>query len=497
MPTFEEVVARKQEVEQHYLALPGVTGIDVGFKEVGGRTTAELSIRVHVAQKKDRVPAAERVPADIDGIVTDVLERNYELQVVSHQLDVSAQADTTHYAALEGGISMGPSRAIGGFIFAGTLGAIVMDNANNQRAALTNFHVACVDNSWHVGDRMVQPSRIDTGSVPADEFGAIVRATLSSNVDGAVISVDSGKSTSCQVVEIGQVRGTKAATLGMSVRKRGRTTGLTYGSVDGLASTVNIDYGDGIGVRTLSNQVSIKADTTRNALFSDHGDSGSVIVDDSGYVVGLLFAGAGAGTIANPIAAVLSELNVAICTGKLIIKDLKDGLKDFIKDKDKELRKDVIKDKEVIKDRKDLIKDKEWAKEQVKEKDHKELRKDLLPDNKRLKDVVDHQPKRIGDNWPIPDPGPVDPGPFDPGPFEPGPRNPGTGALEQRLAALEQQLGALSSFITSDLRPDLSTGAFAQEPDLSEEELSALREELTQQAAAAASAKAEFDTPTR
>ena len=156
MASFEEILARKQEVEDHYLGLPGVTGIDVGFKEVDGQTTNQLAIRVHVAQKKDRVPVNQRVPADIDGIVTDVLQRDYEPQVASAALDMSALADTTHYATLQGGVSMGPSRVIGGSIFAGTLGAIVIDNVTNQHAALTNFHVACVDSTWHVGDRQRQ-----------------------------------------------------------------------------------------------------------------------------------------------------------------------------------------------------------------------------------------------------------------------------------------------------------------------------------------------------
>lgn len=467
MATVNELIAIKAQVEAQYLGQPGVTGIDVGFKEVGGRTTDQLAIRVHVARKLARVSAAQRVPAEIDGIVTDVLERNYEPQILSQAIDVSAQADTTHYATLQGGISMGPSRAIGGSIFAGTLGAIVIDQATNKHAALTNFHVACVDSTWSVGDRMVQPSRIDTGVVPGDEFGALLRATLSGAVDGAVVSIDEAKSSACTVAEIGQVRGTKAATLGMSVRKRGRTTGLTYGSVDGVSATVNVDYGDGIGAKTLTNQVSIKTDTTKNPVFSDHGDSGSVIVDDDGYVVALLFAGAGTGTVGNPIASVLSELNISMCTGKSIIKDIKDGRKDFIKDKDKdkELRKDLAKDKEL---RKDLIKD-------------KELRKEFANDNKVVKDISDTPRKRIGDNLPIPDPG--------------GPVQGGSPALDARLAALEAQLAALTSFISGDLRPDLSAGAFAGETDLSEADLAGLRAELAQQADDAVAAKAEFDAP--
>jgi hypothetical protein len=338
---------------------------------------------------------------------------------------------------------MGPSRVVNGSIFAGTLGAIVIDNATNQHAALTNFHVACVDNTFHNGDRMVQPSRIDTGVVPADEFGSLVRETLSANVDGAVISIDAGRPNQCQIVDIGLVRGTAVATLGMAVRKRGRTTLLTYGMVDGLSFSVNIDYGDGIGVKTLTNQISIAADTTRNPLFSDHGDSGSVIVNDAGFVVGLLFAGAGTSTVANQIAAVLSELNLSMCVGKTILKDIKEGRKDLIKDK--------------------------------------EIRKDLLPDNKILKDVRDGITKPVGDNFP--GPGPVE--------TQPG----GQAALEQRLAAVEGMLGQLTGFIGQELRPDLAGSAYSGEPQLSDADVTQLRAELQQQVDDAVAAKAELDAP--
>ena len=461
MSSIAELVAIKERVEAEYLARPGVTGIDVGYKVVGGVQTDEVAIRVHVEKKKDSVPKAQRVPASIDGAVTDVLERKYELQVVSRPLDFSAQADTTHYATLQGGISIGPSRAIGGFVFAGTLGAIVTDNVSGKKAAVTNFHVACVDSGWHVGDRQVQPSRVDTGTVPGDEFGAILRAVLSSHVDGAVLSIDAGKTTAGTIVDIGTVNGTKPATLGMVVRKRGRTTGLTHGSVDGLSLTVSVDYGDGLGVHTLTNQVSIATDTSQNPLFSDHGDSGSVIVDSTGAVVALLFAGSGTNTVGNPIASVLSELNIAIPKGKSILKDIKDGRKDFIKDKDKELRMDFIKDKEL---RKDVIKD-------------KELKKELVVDGKRLKDIKDV--------FKAPD------GPFDPG--DPGDGPGFGGGFSDRLAQLEGRLGSLESFISPDLRPDLTSSAFGAEDDLSDDEIAALRAEAERQVAASATAKSDLD----
>lgn len=462
MSSIAELVAIKERVEEEYLARPGVTGIDVGYKVVGGVQTDEVAIRVHVEKKKASVPKAQRVPASIDGVVTDVLERTYELQVVRTPLSVSAQADTTHYATLQGGISIGPSRAIGGFVYSGTLGAIVTDNVSGQKAALTNFHVACVDSGWHVGDRQVQPSRGDTGVVPGDEFGAILRAVLSSHVDGAVLSIDAGRTTAGTVVDIGTVNGTKPATLGMTVRKRGRTTGLTHGSVDGLSLTVSVDYGDGLGVHVLTDQVSIATDTTQNPLFSDHGDSGSVIVDSTGAVVALLFAGSGTNTVGNPIASVLTELNVAIPKGKSILKDIKDGRKDFIKDKDKELRKDIIKDKEL---KKEVIKD-------------KELKKELIIDGKRLKD--------IRDVFKGPDI------PFDPRDPGDGPGF-GGGGFSDRLAELEGRLGSLESFISPELRPDLTSGAFGAEDELSSDEIAALRAEAERQVTDAAAAKSDLD----
>jgi hypothetical protein len=491
MATVDEIIAIKERVEAQFLGAPGVTGVDVGYKEVGGQATDQVAIRVHVAAKTDDIPADQRVPAEIEGVLTDVLERRYELQVLTQQVaEVSPQADTTHYATLQGGVSMGPSRVVNGSIFAGTLGAIVIDSVSNQHAALTNFHVACVDSTFTIGDRMVQPSRIDTGVVPADEFGSLARETLSANVDGAVIAIDSGRASQCEIADIGAVRGTAAAALGMAVRKRGRTTLLTYGSVDGVSGSVTIDYGDGIGSKTLTNQISIATDTTRNPLFSDHGDSGSVIVNDSGFVVGLLFAGSGTSTVANPIAAVLSELNISICVGKSIIKDIKDGRKDLIKDggkdlvKDKEVRKELIKEKEF---RKDLIKDKELVKDSIKDKEIKETKELVSETSKLMKDVRDAVRKPVAE---IPGQGP--------GPVETQPG--GQAALEQRLAAMEQRLGQLTGFIGPDQRPDLAGSAYSgepasAEPALGDADVTQLRAELQQQVDQAVAAKAELDAP--
>ena len=59
----------------------------------------------------------------------------------------------------------------------------------------------------------------------------------------------------------------------------------------GTDLSVKIPYGDGLGEVILTNQIDIEVDPARSAKFGTHGDSGSVVVNDKGEVVGLYFAG--------------------------------------------------------------------------------------------------------------------------------------------------------------------------------------------------------------
>lgn len=321
----------KESVEADLLAKNNVVGVDIAEKETGGRKTGELSIVVFVDSKKplSKVPKKDQVPAEINGVKTDVQEISVELQTSSAlrrvEADFSAFVDGAQYTTLEGGISMGPLRSVhldppdvpssGNYIFVGTLGALVRDRASGATMALTNFHVACVNNTWTVGDRMVQQALNDGGNA-SGQFGSLTRATLSDAVDGAVVTLDAGKAWSASVHDVGDVAGTQAATVGMNVQKRGRTTEHTYGQIVSTDFTVTINYGSDVGSHTLHHQIRIAPDTTRNPRFSDHGDSGSVILTDDRHVVGLLYGGStdGSMTFANPIASVLDELSVDLLT---------------------------------------------------------------------------------------------------------------------------------------------------------------------------------------
>lgn len=325
----------KERVERDLIAQPGVVGVDIAEKETGGQPTGELSIVVFVEKKlaSSRVPTSQQIPEEIDGIKTDVQELVIELQA-GHAVRLEGEyplVDPAAYPTLSGGIGIGPLRSVflsppdvpaaGNYVFVGTLGAMVRDRASGATMALTNFHVACVNNTWSVGDRMVQPSLVD-GGTGAGQFGSLTRAVLDASTDGAVITVDAGKTWSASVTGIGDVNGQAAATIGMAVQKRGRTTEHTFGTVVSTDFSVSIDYGTGVGVVLLTHQVRIQTDTSRSTRFSDHGDSGSVVVDSNRNVVGLLFAGSNDGTwtFANPIQAALDDLGVDLLLAPSIPK---------------------------------------------------------------------------------------------------------------------------------------------------------------------------------
>jgi hypothetical protein len=330
-----EIRPVKERVEDELLSRPGVTGVDINEKVTKGKKTGQMAIVVFVAKKepKNKLKSDELIPEEIDGIPTDVVEEEIVLHVAANAIaEVEAQIDASAYSTLQGGISIGPCRSVylsppdvptaGNYVFVGTLGAIVRDRATGAMMALTNFHVACVDSGWAVGDSQTQPGRVDGGSCPSGKFGGIVRAVLSDHVDGSVISIDASKASACTIAEIGNVKGTAAASVGMAVRKRGRTTGLTYGSVASVDYSTSVDYGDGLGTHVLKNQIRVDVDASKSTQFGDHGDSGSVVVDASNKVIGLHFAGNTAGTVgvANPIQFVLDELSVDICTsGNLLV----------------------------------------------------------------------------------------------------------------------------------------------------------------------------------
>lgn len=311
----------KRMVEDEFLARPGVIGVDIGEKIAAGRPTGRAAIVVYVHQKRHSQRFA--IPVEVGGVPTDVVEDSFVL----HRAVISSDGveGAERHESLVGGIGVGPCRAIrfvppdvevpGDYLVVGTLGALVVSRAPaRQVMGLTSFHIACVDDAWSVGDPMAHPSRVDGGHPLVDQIGSLSRAALSGTVDGAALLLARHRHVLPEVVGLGPVTGSARASVGSLVRKRGRTTGLTEGVVASTDAAVSLDFGNGIGVRTLRDQIRVQG--APGGRFADHGDSGAVLMDEGNRIVGLYCAGNAAGTLgfANPVHQVLDQLDVDVLT---------------------------------------------------------------------------------------------------------------------------------------------------------------------------------------
>ena len=115
----------------------------------------------------------------------------------------------------------------------------------------------------------------------------------------------------------GAIQGVRSFSAGASgalyqsarVCKAVRTTGYTEGRVVGVTGVTDVDYAG--GTARFVDQIVIEATIDNVGSFSDSGDSGSAILNDDHELAGLLFAGNGSHTMANPISDVISQLRNA------------------------------------------------------------------------------------------------------------------------------------------------------------------------------------------
>lgn len=221
-----------------------------------------------------------------------------------------------------GGVSVGHLD-----VTAGTLGSRAIGLTapwNNRHLILSNNHVLANSNGGRVGDSIIQPGVADGGRHPGDQIAVLAR-WVPINFGGAPNFVDAAIGWAWHE----RVRGEQyylsgsspayyrtgttplAASLGLNVGKSGRTTGLTQGRVTQIGVSVNVNFGGG-RVALFRNQIAIQS-VNRNP-FSAGGDSGSLIWHWAAdrRPVGLLFAGGGGTTFANPIGNVLSALNIRL-----------------------------------------------------------------------------------------------------------------------------------------------------------------------------------------
>ena len=284
--------AQEQGHLEHLDDLPrfarGVEGIGI----------AEDVIRIYVLDGDDD---AVEIPSEIEGLRAE--------RVFTTGFRILAPPRQSALSPAPCGVSIGHYN-----ITAGTLGCLV--DIPNARCILSNNHVLANSNAAAVGDDIMQPGPVDgTSARPARriagltdyeplKFGGGVN-----HIDAAIASLDDPSSAIPTIMAIGRHANPPiAAFINQSVAKHGRTTGLTFGTVADISFDGNVIFNGNLAY--FEDQIAIVG---KYGSFSAAGDSGSLILDNpASHPVGLLFAGDGTHTLANPIQSVLNRFGATI-----------------------------------------------------------------------------------------------------------------------------------------------------------------------------------------
>jgi uncharacterized repeat protein (TIGR02543 family) len=279
----------RKTLEQELLPLAGAGFVGITHSEAEGK----IIVFVENEQAKQRMPCSFEgyaVRTEVTGKI-----QAFSTQVAEPLIDVSAER-RSNVRPLVGGISLSAYVTKGGgyYLYAGTLGMVTYNNK-----ILSNAHVIAMNpdtyNFLNTGTPIIQSGSYDGGGSGnrVGELQAYININFSPNAknyaDAAIGSIDGSVNASPgkQFSETGDywIGGWTEVSQGDTVRKSGRTTGVTTGNV--LYPNVSVEVSYGSKSAYFEDQIVVTQD---NWSFAQPGDSGSA-VDKNGKFVGLLFAG--------------------------------------------------------------------------------------------------------------------------------------------------------------------------------------------------------------
>lgn len=362
----QNAIAAQTRHSDDLFQFDGVRGTGVGWRRSDGEPVVKVfTSKYQVSNLPDNVdgtPVVVEYVGDIRALANEVSAGNGKKK--GHAIAPPKAGDpvvTDQYVAQAGAVDrrdrfdrpvpIGVSAGHPG-ITAGTIGCRVSQGCHTY--ALSNNHVFADSNDASIGDNILQPGPFDGGSSPADSIGTLfdyvpmewhpeqpwrpkplnyMDAALAESTDVGIATPEDG---------YGAPRAdTMPGYVGQKLMKYGRTTGQTYGYIDALNVTIDVNYGSTANPKyaRFAGQIIIKPATEASySDFSLGGDSGSLIVAaDSGYPqadcvtdpvnpcagdyppvaderrpVALLFAGGGGITVGNPIDDILDTFGVII-----------------------------------------------------------------------------------------------------------------------------------------------------------------------------------------
>ena len=322
-----EMVARRSALLEQIHGLANVRSVGVGLRVRGGEPTGELAYRVYVDVKvpPDALPAGELIPDSFEGVPIDVIQIGRARHAcwdkgtrpIVSGLEVAASPFDT----------MVDTR--------GTLSCVVT-TGDGKQAILSNEHVLqfktttdkrvfqphydeclgfkCnkigqavdgfedhfdhggisfwVDASIAVLDQGIG-RRFQVRKITNSASGGVTDATLPAGVEGRVTINGDRKVVSIlnehgAVVDTTRIGNTASALPGTLVWKIGNTTKLTAGVVDDAFGTVHDDRTEEVNNNVILIRAVAGFEKDGRTEFADHGDSGSLLLDLSNQVIGLV-----------------------------------------------------------------------------------------------------------------------------------------------------------------------------------------------------------------
>lgn len=311
----------------HLLEIPGVVSVGIGPKHINSKETNQLSLIIGVEKKEDlnRLYRTETIPSLLRDIPTDIME----IGKVSFQgFSIPNQKKNCPNSNINlrknkmrpavPGISIGHHQ-----ITAGTFGAVIYGDFPQGMALLSNNHIFAngsngIDKLARVGDPIFQPGPFDGGcknDVIAQLFDFVPYQWISVKdyqngkrptanlMDAAIATPIDIRQIKNNVFGLGEINGNLDPIPGMIVMKSGRSTGITRGKVISIHNTLYLEDNE---------RAFLFEEQFATSPMSDNGDSGSLIMNQNGKAVGLLFAGSARITYATPINNILKHFNASM-----------------------------------------------------------------------------------------------------------------------------------------------------------------------------------------
>jgi hypothetical protein len=279
----------RKALEKELLPLAGAGFVGISHSEADD----EITVFVEDEQARQRMPhsfGGYAVRTEVTGKI-----QAFSTQAAEPIADIDEQRQEA-VRPLVGGTSLSAYVTKGSltYPYAGTLGMVTYNDK-----LLTNTHVIALNpdtgDFLATGTPVLQPGTADGGSLD-DQVGELeayipidFESSAENYADAAIASIDGDVDAypGEQFREGGNywVEGSTEVSIGDTVRKSGRSTGVTTGEVTYTNVSVAVQYDDKSAY--FVDQIAV---AQQNWSFAQPGDSGSA-VDKDGQFVGLVFAG--------------------------------------------------------------------------------------------------------------------------------------------------------------------------------------------------------------